>query len=179
MKQCSKVRQALNSFVKYLFFSNTIMSEWLFSFGLFLLFYQQDIWRVFTVYVNVRNSCIASQFTASRRREEVPNLTNYSLLIFNWKNKGYFRVINNYLILYGIYPVVSFTKKTHWIFDVLLTVHLSIFISVINQLDAQNVCFTVSLFHASTCFEYMCSSSGGQKCITQPLVSSHWNKWVV
>jgi len=39
-------------------------------------------------------------------------------------------------------------------FDVLLTVHLSIFILVINQLDAQNFCFTVSLFHASTCFEH-------------------------
>jgi len=26
------------------------------------------------------------------------------------------------------------------------------------------------LFHASTCFEHMCSSSGGQNCITQPLV---------
>jgi len=38
--------------------------------------------------------------------------------------------------------------------DVLLTVHLSIFISVINQLDAQNFCFTISLFHASTCFEH-------------------------
>ena len=43
------------------------------------------------------------------------------------------------------------------------------FISVINQIDAQNVCFTISLFHASTCFEHMCSSSGGQNCITQPL----------
>ena len=39
-------------------------------------------------------------------------------------------------------------------FDVLLTVHLSIFILVINQLDAQNFCFTISLFHASTCFEH-------------------------
>jgi len=38
-------------------------------------------------------------------------------------------------------------------FGVLLTVHLSIFISVINQLDAQSFCFTISLFHASTCFE--------------------------
>jgi len=28
------------------------------------------------------------------------------------------------------------------------------------------------LFHASTYFEHMCSSSGGQNCITQPLVSS-------
>jgi len=42
-------------------------------------------------------------------------------------------------------------------FDVLLTVHLSIFISVINQLDSKNVCFTIRLFHASTCFEHMCS----------------------
>jgi len=58
-------------------------------------------------------------------------------------------------------------------FDVLLTVHLSIFISVVNQLDAQNFCFRINLFHASTCFEHVCSSSGGQKCITQPLVSSH------
>jgi len=47
------------------------------------------------------------------------------------------------------------------------------FISVINQLDAQNFCFTISLFHASTCFEHMCLSSGGQNCITQPLISSH------
>jgi len=42
-------------------------------------------------------------------------------------------------------------------FDVLLTVHLNIFVSVINQLDAQNFCFTISLFYASTCFEHMCS----------------------
>jgi len=31
------------------------------------------------------------------------------------------------------------------------------FISVINQLDAQNFCFTISIFHASTCLEHMCS----------------------
>ena len=42
-------------------------------------------------------------------------------------------------------------------FEVLLTVHLSIFISVISQLDAQNFCFAISLFHASTCFEHICS----------------------
>jgi len=57
-------------------------------------------------------------------------------------------------------------------FDVLPTVHLSIFISVFNQLDVQKFCFTITLFHASTCFEHMCSASGGQNCITQPLVSS-------
>ena len=32
--------------------------------------------------------------------------------------------------------------------------HLSIFILVINQLDAQTFCFRVSLFHDSTCFEH-------------------------
>ena len=41
----------------------------------------------------------------------------------------------------------------------------------INQLDALN--FIMSLFHASTCFEHMCSSSGCQNCTIQPLVSSH------
>jgi len=41
------------------------------------------------------------------------------------------------------------------------------FISVMNQLDAKNFCFTICLFHASTCFEHMCSSSGGQNCIIQ------------
>ena len=41
----------------------------------------------------------------------------------------------------------------------------------INQLDALN--FIMSLFHASTCFEHMCSSSGGQNCTIQHLVSSH------
>ena len=30
-----------------------------------------------------------------------------------------------------------------------------LFISVINQLDAQNFCFTISLFHASTCLKSM------------------------
>jgi len=33
-------------------------------------------------------------------------------------------------------------------FNVLLTVHFSIFILVINQLDAQNICFTISLFRS-------------------------------
>ena len=74
--------------------------------------------------------------------------------------------INSKLYLY----THLLTGTVIMIFDVLLTVYLSIFISVINQLDAQNFCFTISLFHASTCFEQMCSSSGGQNSITQPLV---------
>ena len=61
-------------------------------------------------------------------------------------------------------------------FDVLLTVHLSLFISVINPLDAQNFCFTISLFHASTCFEHMCSSSGGQIAL-HSLWYHHTYRW--
>ena len=45
----------------------------------------------------------------------------------------------------------------------------------IDQLDALN--FIISLFQASTCFEHMCSSSGGQNCIIQSLVSSHLYVW--
>ena len=63
------------------------------------------------------------------------------------------------------FPTVLSTVTCCTDFDVLLTVHLSIFISVINQLDAQKFCFTISFFHASKCFEHMCSSSGGQSCI--------------
>jgi len=51
-------------------------------------------------------------------------------------------------------------------------------ISVINPLDAQKFCFTLSLFHASTCFEHMCSSSG-QNCITQPLYHHALNKLIL
>jgi len=36
-------------------------------------------------------------------------------------------------------------------------VGLYTFNSVINQIDAQKFCFIISLFHASTCFEHMCS----------------------
>ena len=41
----------------------------------------------------------------------------------------------------------------------------------ISQLDALN--FIMSLFHASTCFEHKCSSSGGRNCTIQSLVLSH------
>ena len=56
-------------------------------------------------------------------------------------------------VLYFLYCIIYVYL---FFFDVLLTVHLSRFISVINQHDAQNCCFTISLFHASTCFEHMC-----------------------
>ena len=46
----------------------------------------------------------------------------------------------------------STSRAVHFFYD-LLTVHLSI-ISVINQLDAQNFCFVISLLYASTCFEH-------------------------
>jgi len=45
-------------------------------------------------------------------------------------------------------------KSFFFFLNVLLTVYLSIFILVINQLNAQNFCFTINLFHVSTCFEH-------------------------
>jgi len=64
--------------------------------------------------------------------------------------------------------------------------HLSIFISVINQLDAQHFCFTISLFHAST-MTLRCDDTRG--CVMQfwppdyeHMCSKHveaWNKLIV
>jgi hypothetical protein len=49
---------------------------------------------------------------------------------------------------------------------------ISIYLFInIHQLDALN--FIITLCQASTCFEHMCSLSGGQNCIIQSLVSSH------
>ena len=53
----------------------------------------------------------------------------------------------------------------------------------INQLDALN--FITSLFQASTCFEHMCSSSGGQQLYypdDEHMCSKHleaWNKLII
>ena len=51
------------------------------------------------------------------------------------------------------------------------------FISVINQLDAHNLCFTKSLFHASTCFEHMCSKhveAWNKLTVKQKFCASSW-----
>ena len=44
-----------------------------------------------------------------------------------------------------------------------LQIRINIYLNI-NQFDALN--FIMSTFHASTCFEHICSSSGGQNCIT-------------
>jgi len=58
-----------------------------------------------------------------------------------------------------------------------LLVKFLILNSVINQLDAQNFCFTVSLFHASTCFEHMCSKhveACNKLIVNQKFCASSW-----
>jgi len=62
-------------------------------------------------------------------------------------------VYNNEPATFTIYRLQT-TDFVKSLFDVLLTVYLSIFILEINQIDAQNVCFAISLFYASTCFEH-------------------------
>ena len=51
------------------------------------------------------------------------------------------------------------------------------FNSVVNQLDEQNFCFTISLFHASTCFEHMCSKhleAWNKLIVKQKFCASSW-----
>jgi len=58
-------------------------------------------------------------------------------------------------------------------FDTLLTVHISIFILVINQLDAQNL-FYNKFISCLYMFRASCAHRQEVKnCIIQPLVSSH------
>ena len=63
------------------------------------------------------------------------------------------------------------------IFIVLLTVHLSIYISVINQLDAKHFSFTISLFHASTCFEHYCAHHQEVRIVLYSLWHHHTYRW--
>ena len=70
------------------------------------------------------------------------------------------------LVNFIITLVLLFVKESKEINCENLFIYLNI-----NQLDAIN--FIMSLFHASTCFEHMCSSSGDQNCTIQLLVSSH------
>ena len=67
----------------------------------------------------------------------------------------------------------TYTNPDSTNFDVLLTVHLSIFILVINQLDAQSLFYNkfISCFYMFRVL--LCSSWGGQNCIILHLVSSH------
>jgi len=51
------------------------------------------------------------------------------------------------------------------------------FISVINQLDVQNFCFVISLYHAFTCFEHMCSKhveAWNKLIVKQKCCASSW-----
>jgi len=59
-----------------------------------------------------------------------------------------------YLIFLPHLSYLRENKNDDDYFDILLTVHFSVFISVINQLDVQNFCFTISLFHACMCLEH-------------------------
>ena len=62
------------------------------------------------------------------------------------------------VILWTVQFLCAFAKLRKAV--TLATSCLYFFINI-NQLDALH--FIVSLFQASTCFEHMCSSSGGQK----------------
>jgi len=90
----------------------------------------------------------------------------------------YFLISTNLIIIIKIFIYCNWiVTRWQWLFYMykktwnwLLLRLLFLFLNI-NQLDALN--FIISLFQASTCFEHMCLSSGGQNCITQSLVSSH------
>jgi len=107
------------------------------------------------------------------RDESVARITNSAALMQQERQDDLRRATRTLLLPRGLESALkAMVGFVNTFFVLSVGVLLSIFISVINQLDTQNFCFTISLFHASTCFEHMCSSSGGQNCITLPLTSS-------
>jgi len=79
------------------------------------------------------------------------------------------------LLTCTIYYIPSIHNNINiYFFDVFLTVlHLSIFISVINQRDEQKSFFTVSLFHACTCFEHCCAHHQEVKIVLYSIWCHH------
>ena len=93
------------------------------------------------------------------------------------RNAWYLCVISIYFVKYRQTTVLDIVLSDQYItFLIFCWPCISIYLFTnINQLDALN--FVISLFQASKCFEHMCSSSGGQNCIIQSLVSSHlWHQ---
>ena len=79
-----------------------------------------------------------------------------------------------YLKILIVHEVIGMCCPNFSVMQILIFCWLCISIYLflnINQLDVLNL--IISLFQASTCFEHMCSLSGGQNCIIQSLVSSH------
>ena len=72
------------------------------------------------------------------------------------------------LCMFRTHVLIIRSSKSHYTASGIITPIGSRLVHLCTQF-----CFTISLFHNSTCFEHMFSSSGGQNCVTQPLVSSH------
>jgi len=75
------------------------------------------------------------------------------------------------------YNVSSFNVNNGIQLDNNFDCNLTTFISVISQLDAQNFCFTISLYHASTCFVHMCSKhveAWNKLIVKQKFCASSW-----
>jgi len=66
-----------------------------------------------------------------------------------------------------------------YILKKLLLVSSCVFISVINQLDIQTFCFTISLFHASTCFEHVLIIRRSQVHETATRRCDHTRGWIM
>ena len=105
-----------------------------------------------------------------------------------WRRKHLTQRINYHISRAWLWSLANFKftnilwhllSKCAWPWNKVLriTCKYHLFISVINHLDAQNFCFTTSLFHASTCFEHMCSEhveAWNKLIVKQKFCASSW-----
>jgi len=72
-----------------------------------------------------------------------------SCIMQGWQPQIYIASVWFDLIYYYIQADAVLLWYIHWMYN---TSYINFFILVTNELNAQNCCFTTSLFHASTCF---------------------------
>ena len=111
-------------------------------------------------------------FGQQRQRPSEVSLTEWYKLHIIWRWHGHWHSgCGHHGYHIACWTVLTFRRNLLLPYPTQLQTYVRSIYLNINQLDALN--FIMSLFHASTCFEHMCLSSGGQNCTIQPLVSSH------
>ena len=119
-------------------------------------------------------------FTSCNLLPKITTLSTYATIWLHLSNMV--PCVFTYLLLftyYYLHYLTFFIKLAiySWIFYVLLTVHLCIFISVINQLDAQNFCFTISFISCLYMFRAPCAHHQEVKIALHSLWYHHTYRW--
>ena len=81
-------------------------------------------------------------------------------------------LVSSHLCMFRAHVLIIRRSKLHYTPSGIITpLHVSS--TCAHHQEVKIALHTLWYHHTCACFEHMCSSSGGQNCITHPLVSSH------